>query len=355
MRTRSLICAVLLVLGTVASPSSAQPTPTEIENAKKVAAEAANTAFEDFNAGKYDEAIAGFQKADKWFHAPKFGLYVGRAQAKQGKLLAAKATFDALIAEQLAAYAPKEFFSAQADAKKELADLQKRIPTLTIQVKGGVTGVTLDGQPAKIGEAVQLDPGAHVIAGVGPDQGRITTKLTLAEGDAKTETIEPIAPAMPTAQPTATATVAPMVTATAAPTVTATAVPTATAIATAQPTVTATGTSAPAQPPSSGSHAVSYVAFSAAGVALIAGGVLGGLTLVKQSDYINGTRTTDAMNEINTFSTATDMVLGLAAIGTIAGIVAWVQPPIEDSPTKKTALRILFVPTPGGALIRGNF
>ena len=87
MRTKSLLCAVLLVLGTVASSSSAQPTQAEIDAAKKVAAEAANKAFEDFNAGKYDEAIAGFQKADKSFHGLKFGLYIGRAQAKQGKLL----------------------------------------------------------------------------------------------------------------------------------------------------------------------------------------------------------------------------------------------------------------------------
>ncbi|MFO0593097.1 MAG: hypothetical protein U0441_36480 [Polyangiaceae bacterium] len=351
---RSLFCTVLLVLGTFAPPLSAQPTPTEIENAKKVAAEAANNAFEDFNAGKYDEAIAGFQKADKWFHAPKFGLYIGRAQAKQGKLLAAKATFEALIAEQLAAYAPKEFFSAQADAKKDLADLTKRIPTLTIQVKGVVTGVTLDGQPAKIGEAVQLDPGAHVIAGVGPDQGRMTTKLTLAEGDAKTETLEPIASAPPTGTPTATAFVVPTTTA-AVPT----AQPTAqlTPTATAQPTVTASHTSEPVlpSPPSSGSHVVSYVAFSAAGIALIAGGVLGGLTLAKQSDYLHGTRTTERMNEVNTFATAADTLLSLAAIGAIAGIVAWVQPPIEDAPNKKSARRILFVPTPGGALIYGNF
>ena len=356
MRTKSLLCAVLLVLGTVASSSSAQPTQAEIDAAKKVAAEAANKAFEDFNAGKYDEAIAGFQKADKSFHALKFGLYIGRAQAKQGKLLAAKATFEALIAEQLPVYAPKEFFAAQTDAKKDLADLAKRIPTLTIQVKGGVTGVTLDGQPAKIGEAVQLDPGGHVIAGVGTDQGRITTKLTLVEGDTKTETLEPSAPATPTATVTPTATAAP--TTTAAPTVTASSAPTATVaptvVATAQPTTTASETPPP-MPPVSRSHAVSYVAFSAAGLALIAGGVMGGLTLAKRSDYEKGPKTLDLMNEVNSLATATDTVLSVAAIGAIAGVVAWLQPPIEDAPSKKSAHRFLFVPTPGGALIRGNF
>ena len=129
MRYRTVLCAALLACGVTSSSSSdAQPTQAEIEASKKVAADAANKAVDAFRDGKYEDAIAGFQKADKAFHALKFVLYIARAQAKLGKLVTARATYEAIVKEQLPAYAPPEFFTAQADAKKELIDLIARMP-----------------------------------------------------------------------------------------------------------------------------------------------------------------------------------------------------------------------------------
>ena len=129
MRYRTVLCAALLACGVTSSSSSdAQPTQAEIEASKKVAADAANKAFDAFRDGKYEDAIAGFQKADKAFHALKFVLYIARAQAKLGKLVAARTTYEAIVKEQLQTYAPPEFFTAQADAKKTATSAPQRPP-----------------------------------------------------------------------------------------------------------------------------------------------------------------------------------------------------------------------------------
>lgn len=121
------ILAAALALSAPSGPALAQTPSSEIEAAKKIAAETANQALEAFEAGEYEDAIAGFEKADRAFHAPKFLLYVARAQQKLGRLLAARATYEKILKEKLAPYAPPEFFDAQADAKKELAELTDRI------------------------------------------------------------------------------------------------------------------------------------------------------------------------------------------------------------------------------------
>ncbi len=255
----------LLACGTVA-PSSAQPTQAEIEASKKVAADAANKAVDAFRDGKYEDAIAGFQKADKAFHALKFVLYIARAQAKLGKLLAAKSTYEALIQEQLPAYAPPEFFTAQTDAKKELADLGPRIPTLSIQAHAGVSNVTLDGQPVAPGPPLAVDPGDHTIAGVAPDNRVISKKVTLQEREAKVETLEPppVAPPPRPATAIAPATVP---------------IP---SVMTAPTPVTATSS---VGAPSRTVPIATYLAYSVAGASLIAGAVLGGMTLSKKSEF----------------------------------------------------------------------
>jgi tetratricopeptide (TPR) repeat protein len=114
-----------------ALPALAQPSATELQAAKKAAAEHGNRAYDAFHAGNYAEAIVGFQKADKAFHAPRFLVYIARAQVKLGRLSAAKGTYERVVNEQLPVYAPAEFFSAQNEAKQELAELLPRLAPTT--------------------------------------------------------------------------------------------------------------------------------------------------------------------------------------------------------------------------------
>ena len=94
MHLRTILCAVVVTCAALTSPALAQPTQAEIEAGKKAAAEAANKAFDAFKDGKYEDASAGFQNADKAFHASKFILYIPRPQPKPGRLGPAKPTYD---------------------------------------------------------------------------------------------------------------------------------------------------------------------------------------------------------------------------------------------------------------------
>lgn len=361
MRVRALLCVVVIACVAPAFPALAQPTQAEIEASKKVAAEAANKAFDAFKDGKYEEAIAGFQKADKAFHALKFVLYIARAQAKLGKLGAAKTAYESLITEQLATYAPPEFFAAQSDAKKEIVDLLPRIPTLTIQARPGVTGVTLDGQPAAIGQPLSLDPGDHLIVATGPDQRPISKKITLQERDAKTETLEPPAVAPP-----------PVVTATAS------------ASGKQAPSATLSPSSTTsAAVPSTGSFLssmplVTKVTYGVGAAGLVLGAVFGGLTLAKRGDYdalrAGGAGDAHAVNEAalqgRTFGLVTDIGFLVGIAGVATGTIVWIVSPARPAPgprgvdvagakassSGKKTDRILSVsPQPNGLSISGTF
>src|SRR5690349_12669049 len=104
MRSRAALALALAVSLLSALPAGAQPSPGEIEASKRAAAELANAAFDAFRDGRFADAISGFEKAERLFHAPKFLLYVARSQVKLGKLTAAKATYEGIVGEKLTTY-----------------------------------------------------------------------------------------------------------------------------------------------------------------------------------------------------------------------------------------------------------
>lgn len=350
MRAASSIVGLLL-LAFSASPALAQTTPAEIEASKKAAAEAANGALQAYAAGKYEEAITGFKKAEAAFHAPKFLLYIARSQVKLGKLLAAKATYESVLQEKLTSYAPPEFFTAQTDAKKELAELSPRIPTLEVRATGGIAAVTIDGQPAVGGQRTSLDPGEHVVSGTGPGLPEVTRKITLKEGEAHVETLEPPKVAPPPASATASGAgsasggplMAPVSTATVVPAVTATAPPEVPGFFARIPTVT-------------------YVAYGVGAAGLIVGGVFGGLTLSKKGDYdalrsLEGADPRDvnqAAREGQTLAIVSDVGFLVGIAGAATGTVFWLLS--DGGPKDKKTGRTTFVGArAGGMTIGGTF
>ncbi len=303
MRYRTVLCAALLACGVTSSSSSdAQPTQAEIDASKKVAADAANKAFDAFRDGKYEDAIAGFQKADKAFHALKFVLYIARAQAKLGKLVAARTTYEAIVKEQLPAYAPPEFFTAQADAKKELIDLIARMP---------------------------------------PDP--VSTATTAA----------------PTA--TAPAATAPATAVTAGPT----ASQAATSAATAAPTPTAPGTSGSFLGSMPAATKVSY-GIGAAGlvVGAVFGGLTlatkGDYDALRGATPLDAKAVNDAASQGRTFAIVTDVgflaAIAGAAVGTIVWIVAPRAPgPAADNGAARTPRTLAVGARANGLTVGGTF
>lgn len=342
------LSALALALALSGGSALAQPKKAELEAAKKEAIAIADKGVEAFRGEKYQDAIDAFSKADQRFHVPKFVLYVARAQVKLGKMLEAKATYQTIADEKLAQYAPDEFFAAQADAKKELVELENRIPTVRIEVNGVPAGqaasVTLDGvvlAATDLARSLPRNPGAHVIVVTLPGRPLVTRNVNLREGGSESVILEMGVAATPA--PTVSATVAP----TAAP----------------QPSVTASPTAtifAGPDKPSTGVPGLTIAAYAVGGAGLIAGAVFGGLTLGTYNDY-NAKPTKDALDQGRTFGLVTDIGFGVAVAGAAAGTIYWLvsRPKKGDSAAPSAKTGVLVAPvvgsSSGGVSVTGRF
>ncbi len=129
---------------------------------------------------KFSQAIAAKETA-------QLHLRIGRCQDKLGQLKAALASYDA------------GFALAQGDetllelARKMRADLQQRIPRLTIRMPDAPPAayVTLDGvQFRAFGLDTPLDPGVHVVEGEAPGRKPFKSEVSLRESERREITID---------------------------------------------------------------------------------------------------------------------------------------------------------------------
>lgn len=115
--------AVAVVLGILgAGPrrdARAQPADTER------AIDAGRAAARLYEEGKWAEAYARFEEADRAAHSVVFVLYMARCQRALGDRAAAQALLERIATETLPADAPEPMRRAQADAASELAALRE--------------------------------------------------------------------------------------------------------------------------------------------------------------------------------------------------------------------------------------
>ncbi|WP_437594199.1 tetratricopeptide repeat protein [Sorangium sp. So ce1000] len=146
---------------------------------------------EAFTSGRFEEAIDLLGRAEALVHAPTHLLLIARAQARLGRLVAAKETYLRIVREELPPAAPSPFKRAQQDAREELAAIEPRIASLRIALEGAAgrkIGVKLDGQPvadALLGVHRPIDPGNHVVTVVPPGLAPIEQGLTIGDGERK--------------------------------------------------------------------------------------------------------------------------------------------------------------------------
>lgn len=339
---RRWIPAFALAASLACGSALAQPKKAELEAAKKEAIAIADKGAEAFHDSKYQDAIDAFKKADQKFHVPKFVLYVARSQVKLGKLLEAKSTYQSVVDEKLPPYAPEEFFNAQTEAKKELVELENKIPTVRIEVNGVPQGqaasVMLDGTAlaaTDLGRPIPQNPGAHSIVVTLPGRPQLVRNVNLREGGSESVILEMGVTATPvvTAEPTTTA--APVVT--------------------AAPTTTATTN---AKSGGLGIPTVTLAAYGVGAVGLIAGAVFGGLTLGQYNDY-NANPTKAGLDQGRLFGLVTDIGFGTAIVGAGVGTVYWLvtKPKNEATPAPKTGAFVTPVvsTTGGGVAVTGRF
>ncbi len=291
---------------------------------------------------KRDFATAAdrFARAGELVHAPTLALGLARAQVGLGKWIAAEETYYRLLHEPVPAGAPPAFTRAIADARKDLAALEPRVPSVTIVVKGAPAAtVTLDGAAlpsAVLGVPRPVDPGKHVVRaeadGFAPGQSTFT--VAERKNEAVTLTLEHGRAAPPTPTPTPT----PPVVATRPPEGTP---PVVGATPPAGPTAPPTPPETPPPAASGGSlrRTLGFVGLGVGGAGLILGGVTGGLAIPKHNaldkacpDGLCTRAQADAVGNYHLFTTLS--TAGFIAGGVLAasGLVLVLTAPRRAAP-----------------------
>ncbi len=163
---------------------------TDLERA--AAREAANAGRVQFDAGRYNEAIDSFTRAQQLVAAPPHLLYLARAQAKLGKLVEAHENYLKITRETLPPKAPKAFIEAETAAEREIEALEARLPSVTIAVQGAPAAdvsVQMDGanlSSAMVGIPLPVDPGQHVFAARAASAQSAPVTINVAEGGKET-------------------------------------------------------------------------------------------------------------------------------------------------------------------------
>jgi hypothetical protein len=161
---------ILLALTVVVARSPAASATDD--SAKGVARDLANEAKRDFDAGRFEAAGRKFQRAYEIAKVPTLAIWAARASVKRGQLVSGSEFY-----RQAIRLAPNDLWvgqaqqQAQTNARKELDELQVRIPRLRIRVEGAAANeveVAIDG--VKIANALfeiemPADPGRRSIVG----------------------------------------------------------------------------------------------------------------------------------------------------------------------------------------------
>ncbi len=185
-RLRSGIAATLLCLLLPTSPAGAQSAAD-----KATARQLAIQGVEAYRKKDYAGALGKLSRAQNLYDAPVHLVYIARASAKLGKLVEAAEAYRKLVRTRLGAGAPDAFREAVEDGKKELPELEPRIPKLRIDVEPA----DIEGLEVKVGESQvpvaalganrPTNPGDLVVTASAPGYADGKQSLKLAEGETK--------------------------------------------------------------------------------------------------------------------------------------------------------------------------
>lgn len=186
---------VALGIASLCLLTSLQASAQMSENDKKSAARAAYQEGADLQEkGKYAEALAKFENAEKLYDAPTHLLHIAECQAQLGKLVEASENYETLTHKTLEKGAPDAFKQAQDQGAKELEALKPRIPTLRVNVKPEPKDlpnlqINLNDKQMPVemvGIARPINPGSYKITASATGYGtKDATAITIAEKEAK--------------------------------------------------------------------------------------------------------------------------------------------------------------------------
>lgn len=149
-------------------------------------------ALEHFRAERWQEALAGFDEAQKLLEVPTLATFSARCLVKLGRLVEASERYRRAIAfvvdPSLTPTQQEGQRASQSEAQAERAALLPRIPTLTVETDrapGSADEVRLDGVAiprGQLGVARLVDPGKHRVSLVRGGREIDGQDVTLAEG-----------------------------------------------------------------------------------------------------------------------------------------------------------------------------
>ena len=144
-------------------------------------------------AGDKAGALDAYLAADRIMSVPTTGLSVAEAALGLGKLVEARDVLLRVVRHPVSPSEPGPFAKARVEAKELAAELDKRIPSLTLSVTGAAAGtvvtVSVDGVPVPP-EALQfpraVNPGKRNVVASAPGYRTARKSVTLAEGEQAT-------------------------------------------------------------------------------------------------------------------------------------------------------------------------
>ena len=180
--------ACLAVACLTAAPHGHALTDAEKAGAR-AAAERGGLAYQD---GRFADAVDYFTRAEEIVHATPHLLYIARANAKLGRLIAAREAYLKITQEEISSKGPKIFAETKAQAEAELAELEPRIPYVSVVVEGAGSDeveVLRDGAvlPAVlVGIPQPVDPGHHTFVAKSKHRKSVEQTVSVREGAQET-------------------------------------------------------------------------------------------------------------------------------------------------------------------------
>jgi hypothetical protein len=186
----AVVGVAFALLGSSAATARADDRLDKISDAEKhTAKELVKAGDEKFRAGSYQAALNDYRGADAIMRVPTTGIEVARTLAVLGRLLEARDVYQRVASYPKADEEPSAFTAARDKAVAAAAELDERIPRLTVAPTHG-TGVspviTIDGASTPPNEAVPLDPGEHLVEVSAVGHVTVRKRVELVEKDRET-------------------------------------------------------------------------------------------------------------------------------------------------------------------------
>lgn len=159
-----VLTRVALSLALTSPLAFADPTEDQKKEARNLMAEGREQREEK----KFADALESFRKAHTLMGVPTTGIEVAKTALLMGKLVEAREAADEVAKSVPRPKEPEPFVAARAEAQRMSEELDKRIPTISVKLKGVKPGdkieVRVDERVVGDYGKVRRNPGKHVVS-----------------------------------------------------------------------------------------------------------------------------------------------------------------------------------------------